>query len=61
MRQFTLQGRIRIFKTLAVSKVIHPLLITELDNNTIDFLFEIQKNFIGHGKKEQIQFSQFCQ
>ena len=36
MRQSTLEGRIKVFKSLAVSKVIHLLLITKLHNNTID-------------------------
>ena len=36
MRQSTLEGRIKVFKSLAVSKVIHRLLITKLHNNTID-------------------------
>ena len=36
MRQPTLEGRIMVFKPLAVSKFIHLLLITKLHNNTID-------------------------
>ena len=35
-RQPTLEGRITVFKPLAVSKFIHLLLITKLHNNTID-------------------------
>ena len=46
MRQLTLKGRIMVFKSLAVSKDIHLLLITKLHNNTIDLLHKIQKNFI---------------
>ena len=45
MRQLTLEGRIMIFKSLAVSKVLHLLLNTKLHNNTIDLLHKIQKNF----------------
>ena len=36
MRQLTLEGGITAFKSLAVPKVIHLLLITKLQNNTID-------------------------
>ena len=36
MRQSTLEGRIKVFKSLSVSKVIHLLLITKLHSNTID-------------------------
>ena len=54
MRQLTLEGRITVFKSLAVSKVIHLLLITKLHNNTIDILYEIQKNFIRQGKRQKL-------
>ena len=43
LRQLTLEGRITVLKSLAVSKV---LLITKLHNNKIDILYKIQKNFI---------------
>ena len=46
MRHLTLDGRITVFKFLAIFKVIHLLLITKLHNNTIDLLHKIQKNFI---------------
>ena len=46
MRQLTLEGRITVFKSLAISKVIHVFLITKLHNNTIDLMYKIQKNFI---------------
>ena len=57
MRQLTLEGRITVFKSLAVSKVIHLLLITKLHNNTIDLLHKIQKNLIWQGKKAKIKHS----
>ena len=60
MRQLTLKGRIMVFKSLAVSKVIHPLLITKLHNNTIDLLHKIQKNFIWQGKKAKTKHSTLC-
>ena len=37
-------------KSLAISKVMHLLLITKLHNNTIDLMYKIQKNFIWQGK-----------
>ena len=43
MGQLTLEGRITAFKSLAVFKVIHRLLITKLHNNTNDLLHKIQK------------------
>ena len=60
MRQLTLEGRITVFKSLALSKVIHLLLITKLHINTIDLLYKIQKNFIWQGKKTKIKYSTLC-
>ena len=57
MRQLTLEGRITVFKSLAISKVIHLLMITKLHNNTIDIMYKIQKNFIWQGKKAKIKHS----
>ena len=60
MRQLTLEGRITVFKSLAISKVVHLLLITKLHNNTIDLVYKIQKNFIWQGKKAKIKHSTLC-
>ena len=60
MRQLTLEGRIAVFKSLALSKIIHLLLITKLHNNTIDLMYKIQKNFIWQGKKAKIKHSALC-
>ena len=47
-------------KSLAVSKVIHLLLITKIHNNTIDILHKTHKNFICQGKKLKIKHSSLC-
>ena len=60
LRQLTLEGRITVFTSIGVSKVIHLLLITKLHNNTIDLLYKIQKNFIWQGKKTKIKHSTLC-
>ena len=52
MRQLTLEGRIMVFKSFAVSKLIYLLLITKFHNNTIDLLYKIQKNFIWQRKRQ---------
>ena len=57
MRKLTLEGRITVFKSLAVSKVMHLLPFTELHDNTIDLLHKIQKNFIWQSKKTKIKNS----
>ena len=46
MRQLTLEERNTALKSLAISKLIHLLLISELHNNTIDLMYKIQKSFI---------------
>ena len=60
MRQLTLEGRITVFKSLAVSKVIYLLLITKLHDNTIDLFHKIHKNFIWQGKKAKIKHITLC-
>ena len=57
MRQLTLDylTLTTVLKSLAISKAIHLLLITNLHNNTIDHLYKIQKNFIWQGKKAKIK------
>ena len=57
MRQLTLEGRITVFRSLAVPKVIHLLLLHE---NTTDLLYKIEKNFIWQGKKAKIKHSTLC-
>ena len=54
MRQLTLKGRITVFKSLAVSQVMHLLLITKLYNNKIDLLFKIQEILFGKGKRQKL-------
>ena len=60
MRQLTLKGIITIIKYLAVSKVIHLLLITKLHNNTIDLFYDIQNNFIWQREKEKLNIVLFA-
>ena len=52
MAHKTVNFRITVFKSLAISKVVHLLLITKLHNNTIDLMYKIQRNFILQGKMD---------
>ena len=54
MRQLTLEGRITVFKSVAISNVIHLLLITKLHNNTIDLCIKYRKTLFGKGKRQQL-------
>ena len=46
MRQLTVEGRIVIFKTLAISKIVYLALLTNTANIIIDELKKIEKKFI---------------
>ena len=46
MRQLTVEGRIVIFKTLAISKIVYLALLTNTPNIIIDELKKIEKKFI---------------
>ena len=50
-RNLTLEGKIIIFKSLALSKIVYTVLMTEIPNNFIDELNKIQRHFIwGDGQ-----------
>ena len=46
IRNLTAQGKITIFKTLAISKIIYLALITNAPQVIIDKLSNIQKDYI---------------
>ena len=57
IRNLTVQGKIAIFKTLAISKVIHLALVTNVPQAIIDQLNKIQKDFIWNLKHPKIRHS----
>ena len=54
MRQLTLEGRITVFKFLAVSKVIHLLLITKLHIIQLIFCIKYRNTLFGKGKRQKL-------
>ena len=46
MRQLTIEGKILIFKTLAISKIVHLTLMRDVPSSPIAQLEKIQKQFI---------------
>ena len=46
MRNLSLLGKITIFKTLALSKIIHLASVTGVPTATIELLSKIQKEFL---------------
>ena len=51
MRNLTLEEKITIFKTLAISKIIHLSLVTNVPTQIIN---EIQKEFIWNGSNPKL-------
>ena len=47
MRQLSLEGKIIVFKSLAISKIAYLSLLTDVPNKIIEELIKIQKNFYG--------------
>ena len=60
LRNLTIQGRIAVFKSLAISKLIHLALVTEIPTTTINLLTKIQMEFIWKGKNLKIKNSTLC-
>ena len=46
LRNLTIEGRIVVFKSLTISKLIHLVLVTEIPTSTIDLLTKIQMELI---------------
>ena len=53
MRNLTIEGKVLVFKSLAISKIVHLSLITTVPHAIINQLNNIKKNFIWNGKKIQ--------
>ena len=60
LRSLTIEGRIVVFKSLAISKLIHLALVTEIPTSTINMLTKIQMEFIWKGKNPKIKTSTLC-
>ena len=58
MRDLTIEEKIVIFKSLAISKVEHLALIKTVPIFTVEQLNIIKRNFIWQGKKPKIMFFQ---
>ena len=52
-----IEERIVVFKSLAISKLIHLLLFTELSTSTINLLTKIQMEFVWKWKNPKIKNS----
>ena len=50
-RQLTLEGKITIFKTLAISKIVYNAYLSSVPESVIKALKKIQKDFLWNGKR----------
>ena len=57
MRNLTLAGRITIFKTLAISKIVYISYLSHVPSEIINYLELIHKKFIWQNKKAKIKHS----
>ena len=56
----SLEGKINIFKSLALSKIVHLALFTIVPKNIIEELNDIQKKFLWSNKKCKIKHDKSC-
>ena len=60
LRNLSIEGRIVVFKSLAISKLTHLALVTEIPTSTVNLLTNIQMEFIWKGKTPNIKSSTLC-
>ena len=61
MRQHTIEGKIVVFKMLAISNVVHLALVNDvLPSSTIVQLEKIQKQFIWKNRNPKLKHTALC-
>ena len=60
MRHLSLEGKITIFKSLAIYKIVYLALLTIFPKNFIFEVKEIQNEFLWSNKKSKIKHSTLC-
>ena len=60
LKNVTIEGRIVVFKSLAISKIIHLEVVTELPTLTINYLTKIQIEFVWKWENLKIKNSTLC-
>ena len=60
MRQLTIEGKILIFKTLAISKIVHLTLMRDVPSSPIAQLEKIQKQFIWKNGNPKLKHTTLC-
>ena len=60
MRNLTLEGKVTVFKALAISKIVHLALITNILTSTMKVLNKTQKEFIWKNKSPKLKHTTLC-
>ena len=60
MRQLTIVGKILIFKTLTISKIVHLALVKDVPSSTIAQLEKTQKQFIWKNGNPVLKHTTLC-
>ena len=60
MRNITVDWKIIIFKTLALSKIVHLILITLFSKQLIDEMQKILKDFLWNNQNPKIKHESLC-
>ena len=55
MRNISIEGKIVVFKTLAISKLVYLALLTFTPNHVTDEVAKIQKSFIWHDPSPKVK------
>ena len=59
-KTLSLEGKITIFKSLAISKIVYLALLSIVPKNVIFELKEIRNKFLWSNKKSKIKSSTLC-
>ena len=59
-RALTLEGKILIFKTLGISKIVYLSLIIIVPNSLLEEIQKIQKSFLWYSSKPKINHKTLC-
>ena len=60
MQRLLLAGKIIVFKSLAISKIVYLCLLTNVPNNIVEELIKIFKNFLWNFTAPKIKYSTTC-
>ena len=60
LRNLTLEGKIIIFKSLALSKLVYTAQVMQVSDRIIDKIKQIQKDFLWSSGKPKIKMKQFA-